>query len=317
MDVARPTALAQPGLHRRAELPSHVSGDTRHRKRLPPWLKKAIPRPGKTAEVNRILDELQLATVCTSAHCPNRTECFSQGTATFMILGTRCTRNCGFCAVESAPPQPPRADEPQAVAEASERLGLRHVVITSVTRDDLADGGAEHFARTIRSVHQRVASATVEVLVPDFQLNASAIDTVLAAGPDVFNHNLETVRRLHPIVRPQADYRRSLDVLAYVSQRAHLTPNGRIYTKSGLMAGLGEDPAEIVQAMRDLRAVNCNVLTIGQYLRPSAEHVPVDRFIRPEQFERWSAAGKAMGFEHVWAGPFVRSSYKAGRLFAP
>ncbi len=295
---------------------SDPSDNTQHCRRLPAWLKKAIPLPGEAGEVHSILGELQLATVCTSARCPNRTECFSRGTATFMILGTRCTRNCRFCAVESAPPQPPRADEPQAVAEASERLRLRHVVITSVARDDLPDGGAEHFARTIHAVRQRLPFATVEVLVPDFQLNASAIDTVLAAGPDVFNHNLETVRRLYPTVRPEADYRRSLDVLAYASERADLGPNGRVYTKSGLMAGLGEDPSEILDAMRDLRSVKCSVLTIGQYLAPSDRHLPVECFILPEQFDRWSTVGKTMGFEHVWAGPFVRSSYKAGRLFA-
>jgi len=280
------------------------------KRRLPPWLKRRIPAGAKLREVTDLLAALELTTVCDGAHCPNRGECFARGTATFMILGDHCTRNCRFCAVEPGDPGPPRADEPEAVAEASRRLGLRYVVITSVTRDDLPDGGAAHFARTIAAVRAACEGARVEVLTPDFLGDTDAIDTVLAARPDVFNHNVETIARLYDAVRPQADYRRSLDVLAYAARRGE-----GLVTKSGLMVGLGETPDEVRRAMEDLRGVGCEVLTIGQYLAPSSAHVPVARFVEPAEFDRWRDEGLAMGFAAVAAGPFVRSSYHAEHVF--
>ncbi|NLF30615.1 MAG: lipoyl synthase [Planctomycetes bacterium] len=280
------------------------------RRRLPPWLKRRIPAGAKLHEVTALLEELKLTTVCDGAHCPNRGECFARGTATFMILGERCTRNCRFCAVEPGQLPPPRADEPQAVAEACRRLSLRYVVITSVTRDDLPDGGAHHFARTIDAVRRVCGGARIEVLTPDFQGDTAAIDTVLAAHPDVFNHNVETVGRLYGDVRPQADYRRSLDVLAYVGRRG-----GDILSKSGLMVGLGERPEEIREVMHDLRRVGCDILTIGQYLAPSPNHYPVARFVEPSEFDLWRREGEALGFAAVAAGPFVRSSYNAEHVF--
>jgi len=283
--------------------------------RFPPWLRKRVPAGGKAGRVRRILAELNLATVCSSAHCPNLPECFACGTATFLILGDVCTRNCRFCAIRSsADPGPLREDEPEAVAEASARLGLRYVVITSVTRDDLADGGAAHFARTVRAVRDRLPDAVIEVLTPDFKGSHSCVETVLEARPDVFNHNVETVPRLYPRVRPQADYRRSLDVLAYAGKRAA----GRgaiVYTKSGLMVGLGETHEEISVVLRDLRAAGCEMLTIGQYLAPSPAHVPVERFVEPSEFAAWEDEARAIGFAAVAAGPFVRSSYRAARVF--
>ena len=283
-------------------------------RRLPPWLKRRLPAGGKVDEVAGLLSELSLATVCDGAHCPNRSECYAHGTATFMILGDHCTRNCRFCAVPPGTPPSPCRDEPQAVAEACARLSLRHVVITSVTRDDLNDGGAAHFARTIRAVRRRMGTAVIEVLTPDFQGRCDAVDTVLAAGPDVFNHNVETAPRLYPTVRPQADYRRSLDVLAHAGRRA-AAENMTLRTKSGFMVGLGETAEEVLQVMRDLRGVRCDMLTIGQYLAPSSDHLPVARYVEPAQFAAWKVEALAMGFLAVAAGPFVRSSYQADRLF--
>jgi len=261
--------------------------------------------------VRQILAELDLATVCSSAHCPNLPECFACGTATFLILGDVCTRNCRFCAIRSsADPGPLREDEPEAVAEASARLGLRYVVITSVTRDDLADGGAAHFARTVRAVRDRLPEAVIEVLTSDFKGNHSCVETVLEARPDVFNHNVETVPRLYPRVRPQADYRRSLEVLAYAGKRAA----GRgaiVYTKSGLMVGLGETVDEVLEVMRDLRELDVDILTIGQYLQPTKEHIPITRYYRPEEFEMFRERGYDMGFRWVESQPLVRSSYHA------
>jgi lipoic acid synthetase len=282
-------------------------------RRLPAWLKKRLPAGGGDA-VRRLLDELRLATVCVSARCPNRAECFARGTATFMILGDRCTRSCRFCAVASGDPTPVRAEEPQAVADAAKRLNLRHVVITSVTRDDLPDGGAGHFAETIRAVKRRQPHATIEVLVSDFQGDPAAVNCVLAARPDVFNHNVETVPRLYPQARPQADYRRSLEVLRHVKRRA-AAEGGRVYTKSGLMVGLGETPEEIHETMSALRQVECDILTIGQYLQPSQTLLPVARFVPPDEFAAWESQGRNMGFLAVAAGPFVRSSYRAEELF--
>ncbi len=312
--------------------------------RFPPWIRKRVPAGDQASQVRRMLAELGLQTVCTGAHCPNLPECFHRGTATFMVLGSTCTRACRFCAVEEADPGPPRPDEPEAVAEAAARLDLRHVVITSVTRDDLPDGGAEHFARTVRAVRERLPEAVViEVLTPDFRGDHAAIDTVLDAGPEIFNHNVETVPRLYPAVRPQAKYERSLGVLAYAararrkrfqagSARSVSVPTApdddkvhrslpdedgapRLYTKSGLMLGLGERLDEVRGVLRDLRGADCDIVTIGQYLAPSAAHAPVERFVPPEEFEALGREARAMGFAAVAAGPFVRSSYQAEQLF--
>jgi len=289
-----------------------LTGNTQPPKRLPPWLKRRLPARGAAGEVRRLLSDLHLATVCDGAHCPNISECYARGTATFLILGRKCTRSCGFCAIPTDErPAPPREDEPQAVAQAARRMGLRHVVITSVTRDDLADGGAEHFAKTIRAVRSELPEAVIEVLTPDFQGRHDAIDTVLAAGCDVFNHNVETVPRLYAEVRPQADYARSLDVLKHAKAGA----GRKVHTKSGLMVGLGETDDEVTQVMRDLRSVGCDMLTIGHYLAPSADHAPVRRFVEPRQFDAWQVQAEAMGFVSVAAGPFVRSSYNAEQVY--
>ncbi len=255
-----------------------------------------------------LLGELRLNTVCQSAHCPNECECFASGTATFMILGDTCTRSCRFCAVDQGTPPPPDPDEPRRVAAAAARLGLRHVVVTSVTRDDLADGGSGHFAATIAAIRAG-CQATVEVLIPDFRGSADSLRRVLAARPDVCNHNVETVPRLYPLVRPQAVYERSLELLCRVADYGH-----GILPKSGLMVGLGETHDEVAAVMRDLRAAGCEALTIGQYLRPSPEHLPVERFVPPEEFEAYHEEAEALGFSAVAAGPFVRSSYHAEAL---
>jgi lipoic acid synthetase len=283
------------------------------RRRLPPWLKRRIPAGAKIAEVTGLLEALSLATVCDGAHCPNRGECYARGVATFMILGDRCTRDCRFCAVQAGQLGPPRDDEPAAVAEACVRLKLRYIVITSVTRDDLVDGGAAHFARTIHAVHDRLPKAVIEVLTPDFQGQTEAVDAVLSARPDVFNHNVETVARLYPAARPQADYRRSLEILAHARRRADRDDSG-LRTKSGLMVGMGESDGEVHQVMRDLHDVGCDILTIGQYLAPSSAHLPVARFVEPDQFDRYKAEAQAIGFAAVAAGPFVRSSYQAEQV---
>jgi lipoic acid synthetase len=253
------------------------------------------------------LDELKLHTVCESAKCPNHWECWSKGTATFMIAGDRCTRACGFCAVSTAKPLALEADEPLRVAEATRRMKLRHVVITAVARDDLKDGGAGHFQQTIEAVRRLNPGIVIEVLVPDFNENAAAIDSVLAARPQIFNHNLETVRRLTPEVRHRATYDRSLSVLAAVKARC----GPGIYTKSGLMLGLGETLEEVVVAMEDLRRVNCDLLTLGQYLQPTLKHLPVKEFIAPEQFAAYGKVARELGFRHVSSGALVRSSYHA------
>lgn len=286
-------------------------------KRFPPWLKRRLPAGHDVDAISSIqsmLEELKLSTVCNGAHCPNRSECYAGGTATFLILGDTCTRNCRFCAIPSTPPAPPREDEPQAVAEASARMNLKYVVITSVTRDDLPDGGAGHFAKTIQAVQEKLPEAKVEVLVPDFQGNTEAIDIVLAASPAVFNHNIETVPRLYDQVRPQANFQQSLDVLAYAKKRA-IERALKIYTKSGLMVGLGETDDEVFNVMEDLRSAGCDILTIGQYLAPSDAHLPVERFVEPEKFQAWGEQAKKMGFKAAACGPFVRSSYHAGELF--
>jgi len=291
-------------------------GTSRKAGRFPPWLRRRLPAAGRDATVRRVLDDLALTTVCTSARCPNQGECFARGTATFLILGDTCTRSCRFCAIPSHPPAPPRDDEPSAVAKACRRMGLRHVVITSVTRDDLPDGGAEHFARTIRAVREELPHAVIEVLTPDFRGSDKAVRTVVDAGPDVFNHNIETVPRLYADVRPQADYRQSLNVLDMAARFAS-EAGRKLRTKSGLMVGLGETPDEVRQVMRDLRGVGCDILTIGQYLAPSPDHFPIARFVPPDEFDAWKRDAKAMGFASVAAGPFVRSSYHADDVFDP
>lgn len=286
------------------------------RGRLPSWMRRALPEVGQSRRVRGLLKGLHLDTVCVSAHCPNQAECFCRGTATFMILGRQCTRTCRFCAVahDSNPPAV-RADDPAAVAEAADKLGLRHVVVTSVTRDDLPDGGAGHFAATIEAVRRRLPAATVEVLTPDFGGDLAAVDTVLAAGPDVFNHNIETTARLYRAVRPQADYSRSLAVLARASRPTGPDRPGRApVTKSGLMVGLGESPDEVRQVLADLRSAGVNMLTVGQYLAPSPTHAAVERFVTPEQFDAIAADARQMGFAAVAAGPYVRSSYHAGDM---
>ena len=279
------------------------------RRRLPKWLKRPLPQPGMQF-TGAVITDLELETVCESARCPNRTECWSQRTATLMILGNVCTRPCGFCSVPKGKTETVRDDEPSRVAEAADRLGLKHVVITSVTRDDLPDGGANHFYRCVQAVRERTG-ATVEVLTPDFLGNISAIDRVIAARPDVFNHNTETVPRLYHRVRRNADYQRTLDLLARVKQQAPDMP-----TKSGLMLGLGETLDEVLSVCADLRAVGCDMLTIGQYLQPGPEHLPVERYVPPDEFDEIGDLVRATGFRFVASGPFVRSSYHAGEMLA-
>ncbi len=266
-----------------------------------------MPEPGMLL-TEGILTDLRLQTVCESARCPNRTECWSQQTATFMILGNVCTRPCGFCSVPKGKTELVELDEPERVAEAAERLGLSHVVITSVTRDDLPDGGADHFYNCVLAVRERTGAA-VEVLTPDFMGNTDAIDRVLESSPDVFNHNTETVPRLYHRVRRNADYQRTLDLLARVKTRRPEIPS-----KSGLMLGLGETVQEVLEVCADLRSVGCEMITIGQYLQPSAEHLPVERFVPPEEFDEIGELVRQLGFGMVASGPFVRSSYHAGEM---
>jgi lipoyl synthase len=278
----------------------------------PAWLRAPAPTGEDYRELKRLIDGLRLHTVCESAACPNVGECWNHRTATFMILGNVCTRRCGFCAVEKGAPLPVDYDEPRRVAEAVAAMGLKFAVVTSVNRDDRPDGGAELFAMVIRAIRERVAGCGVEVLTPDFQGNLEAVDTVLAARPDIFNHNIETVPRLHRQVRLGARYERSLEVLAHAANAAPSIP-----TKSGLMLGLGETPEETLQVMRDLRAHGVRSLTVGQYLRPSPRHLPIIRYVPPGEFEELRRAGYEMGFERVESGPLVRSSYHAERAAAP
>jgi lipoic acid synthetase len=272
-------------------------------RRLPSWLKRKLPRGNGNFFTQELLRELRLETVCENARCPNRPECYSRRTATFMILGNICTRPCGFCSVPKGAPDVLEDDEPARVAEAAHRLGLRHVVITSVTRDDLPDGGADHFRRCILAVRQRTG-AVVEVLTPDFLGDLSAVDRVLEAAPEVFNHNMETVSRLYKKVRGRASYQRSLDLLAHVKRRSPKT-----VTKSGLMLGLGETTEELLDVLADLRAVHCDTLTLGQYLAPTLKHIPVARYVLPAEFDALAVLARSLGFHKVVAGPFVRSSY--------
>jgi len=280
-----------------------------HQAHKPSWIKVRLPSNPVFFSTKALISDLRLHTVCESAQCPNRWECWSQGTATFMIAGDRCTRACGFCAVTTAKPSALEEDEPQRVAEAVMRMKLKHIVITAVARDDLKDGGAHHFARVITAIQKMDSSIIIEVLVPDFHADYSCIQTVLDAGPDIYNHNLETVERLTPVVRSRAKYRTSLQVLRRAKE---LSSDGRgIVTKSGIMLGLGETEPEIFQTMDDLREVGCQVLTMGQYLRPTPNHLPVVEFVTPEQFDLYGEIARKKGFEHVASGPLVRSSYHA------
>ena len=278
--------------------------------RKPPWLKKRIPSFQDLRKIRSILTETELHTVCEEARCPNLGECFLLGTATILILGKVCTRNCGFCAVEHGTPAPLVKAEPEHVAQAVKRMGLRYVVITSVTRDDLPDGGASHFARTIRAIRALDQRIKVEVLVPDFRGDLDSLDIVLSAGPDVLNHNVETIPRLYPVVRPEANYKRSLNLLRR-SKETHPS----ILTKSGFMLGLGETKEEVVTLLQDLREAGCDFLTIGQYLQPRSDRLRVVRYIPPEEFSVYQKIGEGVGFRRVASGPFVRSSFHASQMF--
>lgn len=275
----------------------------------PDWLTVKVPDEASLDNMKKLLETGRLHTVCEGADCPNIGECFASKTCTFMILGNICTRNCRFCAVPHGRPRPVDPDEPEAVAQTALQLGLRHVVVTSVTRDDLHDGGADHFAATVRAIRTAVPNASIEVLIPDFKGSGEALNKVIAAGPDVINHNMETVPRLYSSVRPQARYERSLQLLERVSRSG-------ILAKSGLMLGLGENIEEITQVMKDLRQVDCDILTLGQYLSPSPEHHPVIAYIHPETFMMLQQKAYSLGFLEVQAGPLVRSSYHAAQSLA-
>ncbi|HYQ87650.1 MAG TPA: lipoyl synthase [Bacteroidota bacterium] len=274
------------------------------RRKRPEWLKSRVPGGENYARLKAIIDSNRLHTVCQEARCPNAGECWNNGTATFMILGDVCTRSCGFCAVKTGKPTELDADEPARVARAVSLLGLRHAVITSVNRDELYDGGAQIFAETIRQVRASNPGIRIEVLIPDFRGEEFALDIVLDALPDILNHNMETVPRLYPIVRPQAKYERSLALLNRARRRGFIT-------KTGLMLGIGERIDEVVGVLKDLRREDCVILTLGQYLQPTKEHLPVDRFVHPEEFRKLKEIGLEMGFRHVESGPLVRSSYHA------
>ena len=278
--------------------------------RRPEWLKLSPLDPTILGPMRRLTHDLELHTVCESAHCPNRADCFSRGTAAFMILGDTCTRHCTFCGVRKGHPQDPDPQEPQHIIEAIGTLKLSYVVVTSVTRDDLPDGGAAHFARTIRAIHDYSREIAVEVLIPDFGGSRSALETVVSARPDVLNHNLETVPRLYPEVRPQAEYRRSLEVLS----RGRLLDDN-LLTKSGIMLGLGESQQEVTELMTDLREAGCHILTIGQYLPPSRRHHELVGYISPEEFVEYQNIGEDMGFVSVFSGPLVRSSFHAAESY--
>ena len=283
----------------------------------PVWLRRKLPDPEALKKMRGLLQRFALNTVCEGALCPNQGECFGQGTATFLILGRTCTRNCTFCAIPSEEhPPAPDPGEPDRIAQAAAELGLTHVVITSVTRDDLEDGGSSHFATTVKALKKRNPQIVVEVLIPDFQGSPTALGKVVESDPDIINHNLETVPRLYPEVRPQAMYSRSIDLLKMVKG---FNP-GKI-TKSGLMLGLGEEKEEVLQVMANLQSVSCDLLTLGQYLQPSGRHHAVVRYIPPEEFEELRRKGEEMGFRGVFSAPLVRSSFHAaevfGKIFSP
>jgi len=277
---------------------------------LPDFLIKKVPKQKNIRQIRALLEDSNLHTVCESASCPNIGECFSKQTLTFMILGNICTRGCAFCGVPKGKPLLPNPKEPEQINEAVQKLGLNYVVITSVTRDDLADGGAGHFASVITALQNYHTTALqIEVLIPDFQGNIESLKTVLSAKPYVLNHNIETVPSLYSKIRPQANYQQSLKVLENSKKI-----NKNIFTKSGFMVGLGEDRAEIEQVLADLRSVSCDIVTIGQYLAPSRTHLKPERYVEPQEFKEFEQIGQAMGFKKVFAGPFVRSSYNAGEI---
>ena len=275
--------------------------------RKPAWLRRPLASDRRFFTTSALLNEQGLSTVCKEANCPNRQECFSSGTATFLILGETCTRNCRFCNIHSGQTSAPDPTEPQRVAQAAVTLGLRHVVVTSVTRDDLADGGSAQFAAVIRELRQALPQSSVEVLIPDFQGDASALRTVMDAKPDIINHNVETHPALYAQVRPQADYAQSLELLRRVN-------DGGMTAKSGLMVGLGETDDQVRQVIADLHAAGCSIVTIGQYLPPTSQHHRLDRYVTPEQFDEYAAYGRSLGLRHVFSGPLVRSSYHAANF---
>ena len=276
----------------------------------PRWLRKKLPTGPEFEKIRRLLKDNSLNTVCKEAQCPNQFECYSRGTATFMILGDKCTRNCFFCAVNQSPDGPPDQEEPQRVADAVHIMQLKYAVVTSVTRDDVADGGASIFAETVRKIRHYSPQTLIEILIPDLLGNWRSLEHILAAQPDVLNHNIETVARLYPTVRPQAIYQRSLDLLAMVKKI-----DSQMITKSGIMVGLGETRQEIITVMEDLLGSNCDILTIGQYLQPSQQHLPVERFVPPVEFDGLKKMALDLGFVGVAAGPTVRSSYEAEILY--
>ena len=276
----------------------------------PPWLRRRLPNDPNYQKVSALIKKEQLNTVCQAAACPNQFECFSQRTATFLILGSHCTRNCRFCNISEGPGAPLDPTEPERVANAAQTMQLAYVVLTSVTRDDLPDGGANCFAETIIAIYRRLPEAKVEVLIPDFNGDKRALKAVLDAKPSVLNHNLETVALLYPEVRPQADYQQSLTLL---NRSFRLAPH--IPVKSGIMLGLGESSAQIEQTLKDIYATGCRLLTIGQYLQPTPDHLPVKRYVKPQEFEKWKIIANELGFDQVASGPFVRSSYHAHQLF--
>lgn len=288
---------------------SDLEKDKNSRTALPFWLKRPIAHSGKQNSIKHNIHSKGLHTVCIEAKCPNRSECYSKGVATFLIMGNTCTRNCSFCGVSHGVPEKIDTNEPNHIVEAVKELNLKHVVITSVTRDDLLDGGASHFALIVKSLRSALPKVSIELLIPDFAGNIDSLDMVISSKPDVFNHNVETVPRLYPSIRPQANFVQSLKIIKRASD-AGLT------TKSGIMVGLGESSEEIICTMKELRTNGCSILTIGQYLQPSQNQIEVVDFISPEQFESYSKAGKEMGFCKVFAGPYVRSSYRAEELMS-
>lgn len=276
----------------------------------PDWLKVKIQNPKNLSGVNSLIQSLNLNTVCQGANCPNRLECFSKKTATFMILGSTCSRNCRFCNIESGKLLPPDIDEPYRLAKAVAELGLKHAVVTSVTRDDLPDGGASHFAQTITEIRKAAPNTVIEVLIPDFQGDYEALKTVVAAKPDIINHNVETVPRLYDTIRPEADYKQSLELLVRVKAL-----DETIFTKSGFMLGLGEEIEEVNRLIRELKGTGLDILTIGQYLPPSEKHAPLIAYIHPDQFDAYGAYAKSIGVPNVASAPLVRSSYNAAETF--
>lgn len=286
---------------------SDNSGSANAPLRKPAWLRRPLASDRRFFTTSALLSEQGLSTVCKEANCPNRQECFSSGTATFLILGETCTRNCRFCNIHPGQTSAPDPTEPQRVAQAAVTLGLRHVVVTSVTRDDLADGGSAQFASVITALRQALPDSSVEVLIPDFQGNADALRTVMDAKPHIINHNVETHPALYAQVRPQADYEQSLELLRRVNDCG-------MTAKSGLMVGLGETDAQVLEVIRDLHTSGCSIVTIGQYLPPTSQHHKLDRYVTPEQFDEYAAYGKALGLRHVFSGPLVRSSYHAANF---